>query len=79
MFITDIYSAGEMKQYELNNDSLVNSLIAAGHKDVRSFDELELKKLILKDLNFGDIVVFMGAGDISSKAKLFVNEKLIEY
>ena len=32
-----------MKQYELNNDSLVNSLIAAGHKDVRSFDELELK------------------------------------
>ena len=76
VFITDIYSAGELKKFDLTNSSLINSLVSAGHKDVRAYDELELKKLIVNNLTDGDIVVFLGAGDISYKAKLFVNETL---
>ncbi len=76
VFITEIYSAGELNHYDLTNYSLINALIAAGHKDVRIFEDEELKKLIEKKLENGDIVVFLGAGDISSKAKLFVKEAL---
>ena len=76
VFITEIYSAGELNHYDLTNYSLINALIAAGHKDVRIFEDEELKKLIEKKLENGDLVVFLGAGDISSKAKLFVKEAL---
>mgnify|MGYP001183168171 FL=1 len=77
VFITEIYSAGEINHYDLTNHSLINALIAAGHKDVRTFEDKELKQLIEKKLEDGDIVVFLGAGDISSKAKLFVKETLV--
>ena len=76
VFITEIYSAGESNHYDLTNYSLINALIAAGHKDVRVFEDEELKKLIENKLEKGDIVVFLGAGDISARAKLFVKEIL---
>ncbi len=76
VFITDIYSAGELNTFDLTKDSLINALISAGHKDVRAFSEQDLKRLIEEKLNFGDIVVFLGAGDISSKARLFVENEL---
>lgn len=78
VFVTEIYSAGEEKQYNLTNYSLINALISAGHKDVRAFDTKELKKTIKQNLNEGDIVVFLGAGDISAIAKSFINETLLE-
>ncbi len=78
VFITEVYSAGESKKYDLSKETLINSLISAGHKDVRAFEDSELKKLILEKLNKGDIVVFLGAGDISASARLFVKDKLTE-
>ncbi len=77
VFITKIYSAGELNSFDLTNNSLINALISAGHKDVRAFSDIELKRLIENKLNFGDIVVFLGAGDISSMARKFVEKKLI--
>ena len=77
VFITEIYSAGELNTFDLTNDSLINALIAAGHKDVRVYNEIELKSIIEIKLNVGDIVVFLGAGDISSKARSFVEKILI--
>ena len=77
VFITEIYSAGELNTFDLTNDSLINALIAAGHKDVRVYNEVELKSIIEIKLNVGDIVVFLGAGDISSKARSFVEKILI--
>ncbi len=77
VFITEIYSAGESQSFDLTNHTLINALISGGHKDVRAFDNQELKFLIENKLNNGDIVVFLGAGDISSKARVFVKETLI--
>lgn len=78
IFITEIYSAGEFKNFDLNNFTLINSLISAGHKDVRAYNDVELKNLIKTDLKEGDIIVFLGAGDISAKAREFVNKKLLQ-
>ena len=77
VFITEIYSAGESNNFGLTNGSLISALMSAGHKDVREYNDLELKTLIEKKLNVGDIVVFLGAGDISSKARVFVDKILI--
>ena len=74
--ITDIYSAGETNSFDLTNYTLINALISGGHKDVRAFNDKELKFLIENKLKNGDIVVFLGAGDISSKAKAFVENTL---
>ena len=74
VFITDIYSAGEANSFDLTNYTLINALISGGHKDVRAFNEKELKFLIENKLKKGDIVVFLGAGDISSMAKSFVEK-----
>ena len=78
VFITDIYAAGESKPEDMSNEILINSLISAGHKDPRSYDSKELKKIVENNLQEGDILVFLGAGDITNKAKLFVNEYLEE-
>ncbi len=77
VFITEIYSAGELQSFDLTNYTLINALISGGHKDVRAFDDKELKFLIENKLKDGDIVVFLGAGDISSKAKIFVESTLM--
>ena len=76
VFITEIYSAGESNSFDLTNHTLINALISGGHKDVRAFNDKELKFLIENKLKNGDIVVFLGAGDISSKARTFVEKKL---
>ena len=76
VFITEIYSAGESNSFDLTNHTLINALISGGHKDVRAFNDKELKFLIENKLKNGDIVVFLGAGDISSKARTFVEKTL---
>ena len=76
VFITDIYSAGESNSFDLTNYTLINALISGGHKDVRVFNDQDLKFLIENKLKKGDIVVFLGAGDISSKARAFVEKTL---
>ena len=78
VFITDIYAAGEKKPEDLSKEVLINSLIAAGHKDPRKYDSIELKNLIKNKLYEGDILVFLGAGDITTKARVFVKEYLEE-
>ena len=74
----DIYAAGEKKPEDLSKEVLINSLIAAGHKDPRKYDSIELKNLIKNKLYEGDILVFLGAGDITTKARVFVKEYLEE-
>ena len=58
----------------INKDSLINSLISAGHKDARPINDFnKLEDFILKNLSKDDVLIFLGAGDITSKAKIFTN------
>ena len=72
VFVTDIYSAGEKEDKELNRESLISSLISAGHKDVKEYKGIEKLKIFLeKNLEEGDLIIFLGAGDITQYARNF--------
>ena len=72
VFITNIYSAGEKKDPEITETQLITSLVASGHKDVRKYKNLEdLRDFLEKNLEEGDLVIFLGAGDITHHAKSF--------
>ena len=75
VFVMDIYSAGEKKIENINRENLIQSLIAAGHKDVRPYEcNSSLESFISKKLLEGDVIIFLGAGDITIKAKEFTSK-----
>ncbi len=68
-YITDVYAAGEAPIDGVDRDSFVAGAESHGHKDVRalkSFDQLPA--LLAKDIEPGDYVVMLGAGDITKHA-----------
>ena len=74
VMVTEVYSAGEKQIEGYSKDTLISSLISAGHKDARPYEEKALEQIIKNLLKEGDIVIFLGAGDITIKAKKFVNQ-----
>ena len=72
VFITDIYSAGEDQIDDVKKETLISALTAGGHKDARDFESLEkLKDFVKNNLVEGDVIIFLGAGDITQYAKNF--------
>ena len=72
VFITNIYSAGENEDKNINDEHLISALVSSGHKDVRKYINLEnLKEFLEKNLDEGDLIIFLGAGDITQYAKNF--------
>ena len=77
--ISDVYSAGEQKIPGVSKDDLVTGLSGYGHRHAVAVSNLqELSKLIADNAKSGDIVICLGAGNISSWAsklpKLLCNE-----
>ena len=69
VIITEIYSAGETPIEGVSNEALVEGLIQHGHKNAQTIGGLEeLSSLIKHEANPGDIVIFLGAGNISDWA-----------
>ncbi|MEC8100032.1 MAG: UDP-N-acetylmuramate--L-alanine ligase [Pseudomonadota bacterium] len=72
VFVTDIYSAGEEKDLNITKEKLISSLISSGHKDVRAYKDLDSLKLFAdENLDDGDLIIFLGAGDITQIARKF--------
>ena len=79
VYVMDIYSAGEGKIENVTKDNFIGSLISSGHKHVRPFSDIKsLKEFCDKKLSTGDIIIFLGAGDITNVAKDFVNYSTIK-
>ncbi len=78
VFITEVYAAGEEENNDFGKNNLISSLVAAGHKDARPYDEIQLNLVIKNNLKEGDLIVFLGAGDISLQAKKFIEKNLKE-
>ncbi|MGF1543071.1 MAG: UDP-N-acetylmuramate--L-alanine ligase [Parvularculaceae bacterium] len=67
--ITDVYAAGETPIEGVDRDALVAGVAEHGHRDARalaSFDDLP--RVIAETVEPGDIVVCLGAGDVTKHA-----------
>jgi UDP-N-acetylmuramate--alanine ligase len=66
VFVAPVYAAGEEPIDGVNSEALVEGLRAHGHRMVRAIDSLEELCVALRDLAAdGDMVICMGAGDIT--------------
>ena len=69
VFIADVYAAGETAIEGSDKETLVQAIQNVGHKDVSVLnDEKDLPALISGKAQSGDIVLFLGAGDITNWA-----------
>ncbi len=67
--IAPVYAAGEDPIEGATSEELVSSIRAHGHKDVRALDSLDqLPEVISSIAKPGDLVVCLGAGDITTHA-----------
>ncbi|WNG34689.1 UDP-N-acetylmuramate--L-alanine ligase [Archangium violaceum] len=66
VFITSVYAAGEEPIPGATGDALVEAVRAHGHRDVTFVEKrADIAKTLLPRLREGDIVVTLGAGDIT--------------
>jgi len=69
VFVTPVYAAGEEPIEEVDSDALVDGLRAHGHRMVRGVASLDELCQALRDLAApGDMIICMGAGDITKWA-----------
>ena len=69
VFVTPVYAAGEEPIEGVDSNALVEGLRAHGHRMVRTVDSLDELCRELRDLAAeGDMVICMGAGDITKWA-----------
>ena len=67
--IVDVYAAGEAPIDGVNADTLAASLKSHGHRDARRIASLDtLPDFVRAEAKPGDIVVFLGAGDVTQYA-----------
>ena len=75
--VTPIYPAGEAPVEGVTTQALVQAIQANGHKDaVEASDMMHIDKLLADYCRPDDMVVFMGAGDISLKANEIADKGL---
>ena len=68
LILTDIYAASEDELDNVSGKSIYEEVKKHGHKDVVFLPKKGLKEYILRDIKRGDMVLMMGAGDITSIA-----------
>ena len=69
VFVSDIYPAGESPMAGVDRDALVDGLRARGHRDVRPLpDPDQLARLIAATAQSGDLVICLGAGNVTAWA-----------
>lgn len=70
IFVTDVYAAGETPINGIDNYKLAEGIKSTGHKDAHAFDKenMNFENIIKENAKNGDMVIFLGAGDISKTA-----------
>ncbi len=75
LVVTEIYAAGEDKIPGVDGRSLAQAIGAHGHRDVRFQGELDaIAQALAPDLAAGDLVITLGAGDVSSLGPRLLGE-----
>ena len=66
LYVANVYSAGEKKIKNISKNKFVSDMNKLKKNFAKSLDNINLlPKIILNKANKGDIVIFVGAGDIS--------------
>ena len=66
---TPVYAAGEEPITAVSHHTLAEGISASGHNDVNAIDDFDAVYTALKNsVNSGDIIIYMGAGDITTHA-----------
>ena len=65
VYISDVYAAGEAPLEGISGQSLVESLQAHGHKGAQLISKATLAEILKPGLSKGDLIVCLGAGDIT--------------
>jgi len=69
VYVTPVYAAGEDPIEGVDAHALVNGLLGAGHRGAETVsDAADLARVLAADAGPGDIVVCLGAGDITKWA-----------
>ncbi|MFC3301320.1 UDP-N-acetylmuramate--L-alanine ligase [Parvularcula lutaonensis] len=69
VFIAPVYAAGEAPIDGASADSLANGMTQAGHRDVRVLTDIkDMPQAIAGEAKEGDLVICLGAGDITRHA-----------
>jgi UDP-N-acetylmuramate--alanine ligase len=69
VIVSDVYTAGEAPIEGVNRDALVEGLRRYGHRHALALPVVaDLPMMIARDARPGDVVVLLGAGDITSWA-----------
>jgi len=74
VMITPVFAAGEEPLDGVSQDSLVESLIAHGHREASSVTRETVAAEVAKRTEPGDVVVCLGAGDITGWAYALPDE-----
>ncbi len=76
LILTEIYAAGETKIPGVESAVLAEAIRARGHRDVQlvpnTADVAERARALVRE---GDLLIFMGAGDITRQADAFLEPK----
>jgi len=66
LYVSDVYAAGEKKINYVSKERFVNEMNKNKKNFAKTLDNFNhLPKIILNEAERGDIVIFVGAGDIS--------------
>lgn len=73
VFLMNLYLASEDGQHVDAINQMVTNIVEKSHlgKEIIALDSNELEKNILKHIRPGDVLLFMGAGDVSAQARHF--------
>ena len=75
VFVTSVYAAGEEPIPGATGDALVEAIRAHGHRDVTFVEKrVDLPAALLPRLREGDLVLTLGAGDITQVGPELLNQ-----
>ncbi len=76
VIVTDIYSAGEENIYNISSEILVDEIKKYGHTDcIHIKDKESVTVHLLNEMDEGDMLITLGAGDVWQVARFFAQEK----
>ena len=73
VILTDIYSAGEKNPNQIKTDLIYDAVKQSGHPDLHMIARNEIIDFLSSHRRTGEVVAFLGAGDIGEVADEFTS------